>query len=372
MKAGGFITNLSTYFPIIRKREEILSEITNNDHLKSIFSKWKPKQQQEFLDFCCGNRGVKILYDSFFKEILNPEYAPERLEDLLSLLLGKKVRILTVLPNDSTRIADESSLLITDIVVELEDGSIANIEIQKIGYRFPGQRSACYSADLLLRQYKRIRGAKEKTFNYKDIKSVYIIVFFENSPKQFQEFSQEYLHYFQQTSNTGIELELLQKYLFVPLDIFKKTIHNKPIKTKIDAWLLFLSTEDPEKIFQLIQTYPEFKIMYDEIYQLCLNTEKVMDMFSKELLQLDRNTVQYMMDEMQEEINSLQNSNAELQNSNAELQNSNAELQNSNTELQNSNAELQNSNAELQDTNKKLQEKLKIMEKQLRELKGNL
>ncbi len=41
-----------------------------------------------------------------------------------------------------------------DIVVELEDGSIANVEAQKIGYAFPGQRSACYSADLLLRQYK--------------------------------------------------------------------------------------------------------------------------------------------------------------------------------------------------------------------------
>ncbi len=31
-------------------------------------------------------------------------------------------------------------------------------EMQKVGYLFPGQRSACYSADLLLRQYKRIRG----------------------------------------------------------------------------------------------------------------------------------------------------------------------------------------------------------------------
>ncbi|MCI8382371.1 MAG: hypothetical protein HFI07_11375 [Lachnospiraceae bacterium] len=59
------------------------------------------------------------------------------------------------------RIADETSLLITDIVVELEDGSIANVEMQKIGYLFPGQRCACYSADLLLRQYKRVRG-KEK------------------------------------------------------------------------------------------------------------------------------------------------------------------------------------------------------------------
>jgi hypothetical protein len=64
---------------------------------------------------------------------------------------------------DSMRIADETSLLITDIVVELEDGSIANVEMQKIGYLFPGQRCACYSADLLLRQYKRVRGERKRS-----------------------------------------------------------------------------------------------------------------------------------------------------------------------------------------------------------------
>ena len=100
---------------------------------------------------------MKILYDSFFKEVFNPEYAPERLNRLLSVILGMKVKILKVLPVDSARLAEESTLVAMDIVVELEEGEIVNIEVQKIGYLFPGQRSACYSADLLLRQYKRVR-----------------------------------------------------------------------------------------------------------------------------------------------------------------------------------------------------------------------
>ncbi len=83
---------------------------------------------------------------------------PERFNDFLSCLPGERVKVLKVLPGDSTRIVDETSLLITDIVVELEDGSIANVEMQKIGYLFPGQRCACYSADLLLRQYKWVWG----------------------------------------------------------------------------------------------------------------------------------------------------------------------------------------------------------------------
>ena len=98
-----------------------------------------------------------MTYDFVSKEILNPESHRERVNEFLSLLLKQQVHILEVLPNDGTRIAEESSLLIMDIVVELEDGSIVNLEIQKIGYMFPGERSACYSADLLLRQYKRVQ-----------------------------------------------------------------------------------------------------------------------------------------------------------------------------------------------------------------------
>lgn len=122
------------------------------------------------------------------KEILNPEAVPERIGELLSLLLNQKVKVLTVLPNDTTRIADETSLIITDIVVELEDGSIANIEIQKIGYQFPGERCACYSSDLLLRQYKRIKGMQKRKFTYKSIKNVYTIVLFEKVQKHFINF----------------------------------------------------------------------------------------------------------------------------------------------------------------------------------------
>ena len=97
-------------------------------------------------------------------------------------------------------------------------------------------------------------------------------------------------------------MELLQKYLFVPLDIFQKNKHNENITDKLDAWLMFLSTDDPDAIIRLIPAYPEFRPMYEEIYRICRNMECIMGIFSEELLELDRNTVQYMMDEMQKEI----------------------------------------------------------------------
>ena len=146
-----------------------------------------------------------------------------------------------------------------------------------------------------------VKGEKKKAFSYKDIKSVYTIVFFETSIKEFHEYSQNYIHKFKQQSDTGLELELLQKYVFIPLDIFRGIYHNN-LRNKAEAWLTFLSTDEPEIIIELISQYPEFKEMYEEIYVMCQNVEKVMEMFSKELIQLDRNTVQYMIDEMQDTI----------------------------------------------------------------------
>ena len=293
---------LKNYFPLIREREELISEIEENPELRAVFEKWTSKNREEFLDFCTGVRGMKILYDSFFKEVMNPEYAPERLEEFLCVVLKRKVRIVRILPNDSTRIADETSLLISDIVVELEDGSLANVEIQKIGYAFPGPRSACYSADMLLRQYKRVRANQGNDFSYNNIKNVYLIVIYETSPKEFKEFPDIYYHHSRQVFDSGLNLNLLQEFVMIPLDIFHRKMQNKIIETPLEAWLTFLSDDNPEHIVELITKYPKFKAMYETLYHMCQNTERVMRMFSEELRELDRNTVKYMIEEQQREI----------------------------------------------------------------------
>ena len=296
-------TKLKNYFPMIRSREEILKEIDGNIKLTEKFYSWGDVARQEFLDFCTGVRGVKLLYDSFFKEIMNPETVPERLEDFLSVLLQKKVKIVEVLPGDSSRIADEQSLLIMDILVRFEDGTYCNVEVQKIGYAFPGERSACYSSDLLLRQYKTARSRKKEKFTYKDVKGAYTIVLMDKSASIFDEFSEKYVHTFRQGSDTGLAMDLLQNYIFIPLDIFRENVHNKGIKNKLDAWLVFLSMDEPERIIDLITAYPEFKAMYEHVYSMCRNVEDAMGIFSEELKILDRNTVRYMVDEMQDTIN---------------------------------------------------------------------
>ena len=66
---------------------------------------------------------------------------------------------------------------------------------------------------------------------------------------------------------------------------------------------MFLCMDEPGAIISIIEKYPDFRDMYEQIYDICRNIERVMDMFSKELQELDRNTAQLMIDEMQEELN---------------------------------------------------------------------
>ncbi len=297
---------LAKLFPSIRSRKEALHIISSQNQLSLIFQQWSVSEQELFLDYCTGAKGVKVLYDGIFKEIFNPEATPGRLEELLSLLLNRKVKIRQILPNDSVRLGSESSLLYTDIIVQLEDGSLSNVEVQKIGYAFPGERCACYSADHLLRQYKRVReeqSRKGERFNYRKIKDVRTIVFFEQAPKEFHKFPNHWLHRFRPQSDTGLVLNLLQEYYFIPLDIFKKNMENKSIGNDLEAWLSFLCFDEPERIEELITHYPRFTAMYQDIYEICRNMEKVMNMYSKELQELDHNTVLYMIDEMQDELN---------------------------------------------------------------------
>lgn len=134
--------------------------------------------------------------------------------------------------------------------------------------------------------------------------SGYTIVLIDKSSGDFHDFQEVYKHNFQQQSDTGLKMNLLQKYVFIPLDLFRSNVQNKGIKNKMDAWLAFLSMDDPDMIIQLITEYPEFKVMYQQAYEICQNVEALMGIFSEELRIMDRNTVKYMVDQMQEEIDS--------------------------------------------------------------------
>lgn len=88
--------------------------------------------------------------------------------------------------------------------------------------------------------------------------------------------------------------------------------------------LLFFSSDDSDDIIRLIKEYPEFQAMYEQAYQMCRNVGNIMGIFSEELRILDRNTVQLMIDDMQDTIDS-QKSTIDLQKTRSEEKDSEIE-----------------------------------------------
>lgn len=336
-------TKLSQYFPMIRTREQILLEIRSDPALNARFESFSDEGRKEFLDICTGEKGVKILYDSFFRTVMDPKLYPERLKAMLGCILGMEIASFQVLESSSFALGDVKSLVILDIVVELRDGSIINLEVQKVGYDFPGERAACYASDLTLRQYARAKreAAEEASkdtghiFSYHSIHPVYTIVLIERSPGLFSKFPDQYIHRFSQKSDTGLSMELLHNYIFIPLDIFRNKYQNKNISTELDAWLTFLSTDNPDEIMLLCDAFPSFKDLYKHIYEICRNTEDVMGIFSEALAELDRNTVDYMIDELKRKNEQLQDKYDQSQAEKAQLRDENKQLQDKYDQLQN-------------------------------------
>ena len=288
---------LSNLFGNQISREEAIALLQEDFETYQKFLTFPLEEQENVISFIQGQHGLKITLDTFFNHVLSPTNHPDRLESLLSCLLGQDVHIKTVLPREGNKLAESSSLVIMDIIVELADGSITDIEMQKIGYLFPGERSSCYVADFIMRQYNRIKSERGKRFTYRDMKPVYLIVLMEKSSSAFKAVSPHFMHREQISYDSKANVKSLSNILYISLDTFHEVSQN--IDTKLQAWLTFLSSADPKDILNLVTAYPEFREYYKDIIAFRKKPKELISMYSEALAILDHNTELYMINELQ-------------------------------------------------------------------------
>ena len=298
--ANGSPINIHQLFPA-RTEQECLAELRKHPRSYFAYQNMSPEWKNRFLGFMEGTKTLPLTYDPFFKKLFNPDIYPERLSSLISSIIGTKVTVQCILSNEDSMLPS-TSLLLLDILVQLEDGSIANVEIQKIPYAFPGERMSCYSSDLMLRQYTRVKSLKGSSFIYKNLKTVYTIVMFENSPNECKETQSAdiYLHHGKTVFDTGIELKLLQEFYVVALDVFCESKYAKDIN-ELNAWLSLLTAQSVDDLAALVSDYPWMEAICKDMSEYMYDPEEVITMFSEALRMLDENTVHYMIDELQKE-----------------------------------------------------------------------
>ena len=351
------ITSLEQIMGKSCSREEALNSLKKHPESYAIFSSFRPEHQNTILSFLQGQCGLDITLDKFFLHVLNPDMHRDRLEALLSAFLKQKVRIKAILPRDGVQLAERGSLVIMDIIVELCDGSTVDVEMQKVGYHFPGQRSDCYTADMIMRQYNRVRSEKNENFSYKDLKPVHLFILMEKSPKEFHNFPDEYIHERQISYSSGLKLPSLSHITYISLDTFNSMGQN--ISTELDAWLTFFSCTDAEHIVNLVQKYPKFLEYYKDIAVFRTRPKELIYMFSEALEILDRNTANYMIDELAQEVKvakeALDSAKSELNSAKSELDSAKSELDSAKSELDSTKSELDSLRKDSADKEKEIE-----------------
>ncbi len=303
-----------------------LEEAMKQKHLYADYTLLDETWKKRFDDYMTGKKTMPLTYDPFFKCMFHPDRHADWLSHLLSAILGESVVVEQILPSENTAISVDS-LLIMDIVVRLRDGSLANVEIQKIPYMFTAERISCYSSDLLMREYSRLK--KDKNFKYSDMKKVYTIVLYEKTEGDFKDpmLHGAYIHHGKNRFDTNLKLNLLQEYFLIALDVFCQNgytddknsdaleteliaTHNNIPETgfatndlsmdSLDGWLSILTAETMADVEGVIRRYPWSEPIFREMSAYVNNPEEVILMFSEALKIADRNTVKYMIEELQD------------------------------------------------------------------------
>ncbi len=280
-------------------REEMLRHIHNNPDAAWEYDNLRPEDQERILGYLCGERSLQILSDKFFKKILDPSAVPERVESLLSAIYGEDVKIEAVLPPQGVMI-QEGSQVVMDVLVRIAGGETVDIEMQRIGYLFPGERTSCYLADMIMRQYEKTRGERGKDFSYRDMKPVNLIVIMDQSTEEFHKVAPAYLHRQETRYSSGLIVTTLEHVTYISLDTFRQKAENK-MESALDAWLTFFTAEELSEVLSLVKRWPMFLTMYQDIAAFRKNPEEVIGMFSEALRIMDRNTTKYWIDSMKQE-----------------------------------------------------------------------
>lgn len=254
-------------------------EMVNAD--RELKAKWDelPKKSREMLRAIdAGERTPNLLNDIMFKSVFSPEINPDWLSKLISAILGQDIRILRPMSTEGIYLSMNSKGVLFDIMVELENGEIAIVEVQRRGVNMPPQRPVVYSANAVVRQHATLRGQKKEEIDYEDIHPVYTIIILEESTDDFKEYP-EFHHHFEQKSNTGLDLELIQYYDYICLDVFRK---NKPYTTEqLILWLDFLSITDTDEMEVFLTDHSEFVEIYAKACEMLADREELLNMLAE-------------------------------------------------------------------------------------------
>ena len=145
--------------------------------------------------------------------------------------------------------------------------------------------------------------------------------------------------------------ELLQRSYLIFLDVFNENKYPMDKNNRVTAWLSLLATRNVDDLTEILAVYPWLEAIYQDMASYLHKPEEVLTMFSDALKILDHNTVQYMIDEMQ---NTIDDQKAQLCDKDSQLADKDSQLTDMHSQIVDKDSQINDLAAEIAALKKQL------------------
>ena len=122
---------------------------------------------------------------------------------------------------------------------------------------------------------------------------------------------------------TNIRFVLCRWLPLISLNVFSENKYPMDKNNRVTTWLSLLATRNVDDLTEILAVYPWLEAIYQDMASYLHKPEEVLTMFSDALKILDHNTVQYMIDEMQ---NTIDDQKAQLNDAHSQLADKDSQL----------------------------------------------
>ena len=150
--------------------------------------------------------------------------------------------------------------------------------------------------------FKFFNSEKDVIIAYDMLPKIISIALFETTPSELSVDSSTYIQHSQMRTEYGRALNSVHEHYYVSLDNFAHSMHNKPIKTELEAWLMLLNSVNIERINEIIEFDSKFADIYKEMFEMTVKPEELIHMYGNIFLETDKYEEQHMLDMMKKEI----------------------------------------------------------------------
>ena len=120
---------------------------------------------------------------------------------------------------------------------------------------------------------------------------------------------------------------------------------------RVTAWLSLLATRNVDDLTEILAVYPWLEAIYQDMASYLHKPEEVLTMFSDALKILDHNTVQYMIEEMQ---NTIDDQKAQISDKDSQLTDMHSQLADKDSQIAGKDSQINDLAAEIAALKKQL------------------